>query len=216
MEQSNPSKAALISGIEADANQESEKLIADAEKQAAEKRKYAAKKRDSLMVDAKKRGQEQADAIKRKVISGVELEIKRRSLRIRDTVMQDIMTRVEEQLKTRIDTPEYRRYLRDWIVEAACGLDVETAQLNASSAERELIDEALLREVIEQVNQKAGKSINVTLSADAPLEGQGVVLTSADGRMAFNNQVRTRMLRHRHKIQMMIYEALFAEKDHSS
>ena len=43
-----------------------------------------------------------------------------------------------------------------------------------------------------------------------PLESQGIVLTTMDGRMAFNNQVITRISRKRREIQMLIYDAAFA------
>ena len=42
------------------------------------------------------------------------------------------------------------------------------------------------------------------------LKGQGVVLTTMDGRMAFNNQIRTRMLRKQRQIQKQVYDRLFA------
>jgi vacuolar-type H+-ATPase subunit E/Vma4 len=43
------------------------------------------------------------------------------------------------------------------------------------------------------------------------LQSQGVVLTAADGRTAFNNQVKTRMLRNRREIQTLIYNTLFTD-----
>jgi len=49
------------------------------------------------------------------------------------------------------------------------------------------------------------------LSEEEPLKSQGVVLTAADGRTAFNNQVKTRILRHKREIQTLIYNALFTD-----
>ena len=43
----------------------------------------------------------------------------------------------------------------------------------------------------------------------AALQAQGVVLTAADGRTAFNNQVPTRMLRRQREIRKLIYDVLF-------
>jgi ATP-dependent protease HslVU (ClpYQ) peptidase subunit len=42
------------------------------------------------------------------------------------------------------------------------------------------------------------------------LKSQGIVLTAADGRTAFNNQVRTRMLRNQRKIRTLIYNKILA------
>ncbi|MEN8254876.1 MAG: V-type ATP synthase subunit E family protein, partial [Verrucomicrobiota bacterium] len=201
----NQSKEILIAGIEEDARQEEEKILAEAGQRAADKRKYGDQKNGSILADARQRAEKQAGEIKRKVVSAVELEVRRRSLRLRDAVVQDLMQRVEERMKLRVAAPGYREVLRQWIVEAARGLNVDAAEVNASAAERGLIDEALLREAMEILENK----VALTLSKTDPLGGQGVVLTSANGRMAFNNQVRTRIQRHQREIQGLIHEALF-------
>ena len=203
----NQSKEILIAGIEADARQEEEKILAEAEQQAADKRKYGGQKIESVLADARQRAEKQAEEIKRKMVSSVELEVRRRSLRLRDTILQDLMKQVEDRMKTRIATPNYRAVLRDWIVEAAQGLNVDAAEVNASAAERGLIDETLLREAMEILGHK----VVLTLSKADPLSGQGVVLTSVNGRLAFNNQVRTRIQRHQREIQSLIHEALFEQ-----
>lgn len=203
-------KAALIFGIEADARAEEQRLLADARAQAAEKKKYAQQKIDSILDEARSKAAEQAESIKRKAISGVELEIKRRSLQVRDSLIQNITDRVEKRLSAMIDGPDYRTVLTNWIVEAAIGLDAEAATVNASQRERPLIDTAMLDQARQAVLSKTGKSVTLTLSDAPPLKGQGVVLTSRDGRMAFNNQVRTRMLRKQRQMHRLIYDGLFA------
>jgi vacuolar-type H+-ATPase subunit E/Vma4 len=211
MESVEKEKAALISGIETDARAEEQKIIKEAEKLAAEKRKYAEKKIESLMNDAGEKAEEQAEAVKRKIISGVELEVKRRSMRVRDAVMQDIMDAVEKKLNSMTGNTDYRSVLINWITEAATGLDAETAQINASEKERHLIDDRLLSQVKEKVDAQTGRQIALALSDAQPLKSQGVVLTAADGRTAFNNQVKTRMLRNQREIRMLIHNALFAD-----
>jgi len=199
----------LISGIEADARFEEERLVKDAETQAAEKIKYARKKADSLMDEARDKATAQGERIKQKAISEAEREIKRRALRMRDTLTQDIVTRTGEKLNAMIGDPDYRTILGNWITEAAIGLGADAAQVNASAPELPLIDESLLADVRERVNVQTGKPITLTISDAEPLEPQGVVLTTVDGRMAFNNQVETRIARKRREIQMLIYNAVF-------
>ncbi len=129
---------------------------------------------------------------------------------MRDALIQDLMDRVEKRLAAMIDGPDYRTVLTSWIVEAAIGLDAETATVNASERERPLIDAAMLDQARQAVLSKTGKHVTLTLSDAPPLKGQGVVLTSRDGRMAFNNQVRTRMLRKQRQMRRLIYDGLFA------
>ena len=106
----------------------------------------------------------------------------------------------------------YSAVLLDWITEAALGLGADKAQVNASSEERSLITEALLAQACQQVNTRTGKTMQLTLADADPLDTQGILLTAADGRVAFNNQVKTRIMRNQRTIHQLIYEAVFAPK----
>lgn len=211
MESVEKEKAALISGIETDAQAEKDKIISEAQTQAAEKRTYAEKKIESLLDDARTKAQEQAEAASRKIVSAAEREVKRRSMRVRDEVMHDIMARVEEKIGAMIGTDDYRSALVGWLTEAAIGLDAEAATVNASAEELKLIDDGMLSEVKERFHNQTGKHVALTLSDAPPLKYQGVVLTAANGRTAFSNQVKTRMLRYKREIQMLIHGKLFAD-----
>jgi V/A-type H+-transporting ATPase subunit E len=210
MESAEKDKAALISGIETEARAEGQEIIKEAQKQADEKRKFAEKKIESILNDARKEAQEKAEKVKSKILSSMKLEIKRRSMRARDAVMQDIIDKVEKKLFTMINDTNYRSVLINWVAEAAIGLDAESAQINASEKERMLIDDSLLSEAMEKIHTQSGKKIELKLSDGQPLKSQGIVLTAADGRTAFNNQVKTRMLRNQRKIRSLMYNRIFS------
>lgn len=205
-------KAALISDIETDARADVEEIIKQAQERAAEKRKYGDKQVESLLNEAREKAKEQAEAVQRKAVSAVELEVRRRSMRLQAAVMQDVMDRVEKKLHTMVRDADYRSVLTRWIVEAAVGLGAESADINASEAERALIDDPLLSEAAGRVHAATDRQVALTPATAEPLESQGVVLTAADGRTAFNNQVRTRLLRSRRRIQMLIHDALFTDR----
>ena len=210
--QETPDGAAIISGIEADALTEGQQIVREAENQAAEKRSYTEKKIESLLGDAQKEATQQAEKVKKKMLSGVELELKRRSMNVRSTVMRDIIGKVENKFDSMIGDGNYRTSLVSWIIEAAIGLDAQSAHINASEKELGFIDDGLISEVTEKVRDKTGKQISLQLSKSPPLKNQGVVLTADDGRTAYNNQVKTRMLRKEREIRMAIYDALFTDK----
>lgn len=209
MESVDKEKAALIAGIEADARSEEKRIVDEAETQAAEKRKYSEKKIESLLDEARKKAKEQAENAKKKIISAAELEVKRCSMRIRDSVVQDIMDRAQKKLGSMTGDENYKSVLVSWITEAAIGLGVESALVNASQEERALINDHMLSEIARRIQQQTGRQTSLTLSDAGPLQYQGVVLTAADGRTAYNNQVRTRMLRKQREIRMLIYDTLF-------
>jgi vacuolar-type H+-ATPase subunit E/Vma4 len=211
MESVEKGKAELISGLESDARIEGQEIIKEAEKQAAEKRKYSAKRIEALLNDARSEAQKQAEAVKRKILSGVKLELKRHSMSVRSALMQDIMDRVENKLASMTGDENYRSVLINWIAEAFIGLGAEAAGINASENERALINDRLLSEAKKKIHKQTDRQVKITLSDAEPLKSQGVVLTAADGRTAFNNQVKTRMLRNQREIRMSIYNSLFAD-----
>lgn len=213
MESVEKEKAALISDIEADARLEAETILKEAQDRAAQKREQGQRQIESILNDARKQAQDQAQTVKRTVLSAVELEVKRRSMRTRDLVMRQIMDRVEKRLFSLIGDADYRVVLMGWMTEAAVGLGAESAEVNASETERPLIDDRLLSEVRENVRARTGSEVKLTLSPAPPLPSQGVVLTAADGRTAFSNQVPTRMLRHQREIRKLIYDILFTDRE---
>lgn len=210
MEPTEQDKAALISGIEAEARAEEQQIIEDARKQADEKRKFAEKKIESILNDARKEAQEKAEKVKSKILSSVKLEVKRQSMHAQDLLMQDIIDKVEKKLSAMINDADYSSVLISWITEAAIGLDADLALINASEKELALIDDSLLSQAREKIQAQSGKKIELKLSDGQPLKSQGIVLTAADGRTAFNNQVKTRMLRNQRKIRTLIYNKILA------
>jgi len=203
--------AALIRDIETDARTEAEGIVKEAELLATEKRDYAARQVESLLNQAREQARQQALAIKNEAARKAEREARRRLMCLKAQIVQEIMERVEKRLATMIHEPDYRSALANWIVEAALGLGAESAEVNASEPERLLIDERMLSEACERVHAATGKPITLTLSAAVPLSAQGIVLTAADGRTAFNNQVRTRIRRSSRTIHRLIHDCLFAD-----
>ena len=207
-----PNGAAIISGIETDALSEQQQIVEDAKKQAAEKVEFTNKKVEAIIKEARNEGTEQAEKIKRKMLSSVQLEIQRRSLNVRNEVMKNIQKRVESKFSSMLSDEKYRAILLDWLVEAAIGLDASSAVINASEEEIPLISEKMVSEAVKKVKQKTGKQVSLKLSSEPPLKYQGVVITSENGHMAYNNQIKTRMLRKEREIRMAIYNALFTDK----
>ncbi|MHC4241378.1 MAG: V-type ATP synthase subunit E [Planctomycetota bacterium] len=211
MEPVEKGKAELISGIESDARIEEQEIIKEAEKRAAEKRKYSEKKIEALLNNAHSEAQRQAEAVKKKILLAVDLELKRHSMSVRSDLIQEIMNRVENKLASMAGDENYRSVLINWIAEAFIGLGAEAAQINASQKERAFIDDQLLSEVKEIIHMQTNQQAQLKLSDAEPLKYQGIVLTAADGRTAFNNQVKTRMLRYQSEIRTLIYNAVLAD-----
>jgi V/A-type H+-transporting ATPase subunit E len=207
--QKNPPQADLIAGITQDAAGEAERILAEARKAADERIKAARDQARAVLQQAESQAQEQAGRIRAHSESLLHMERRRISLRRQEQAVQEVLSGTRERLAAMVGTPEYRQVLLAWLVEGAIGLGASEASVNASAAERKQIDEKLLKSVRDKVKELTGRNVSLSLTAADPLIPQGVVLTSADGRVEFNNQVATRMLRRQSEIRKEIQDLLW-------
>jgi len=213
MERKNNDTKALIEGIESDAKSEADQLLREARQKAEERMKYARKQADSILNDAAEKADRQSKAAQQKILAGVEIEVRRKSMQSKDRIMGEILNQVRGKLEKLVENEEYREILLQWIVEAGLGLGAEKAFVNASKREKEIIDSGLMACASGKVEEFSGRHVEFTLSDLPPLGAQGVVLYSEDGKTAFNNQVSTRILRKQQKIRDVIYTRLFGEEE---
>jgi len=202
-------KEKLIRGIEKDANEEVKRIIADAKRVANERISASTKQAKSIIANAQKKAVEQSELLKKKILSGINMEVKRKSMKIRDKVLNDLIDQAKIRLNKMIYKPEYLNILIDWIVEAGIGLGKEKAFVNASKEEIQMLDENLLHQAEDKIMKATGKIIELKKSEEHPLKSQGVVVISDDGKVAFNNMVSTRILRRQTEIRNIVYKSLF-------
>jgi vacuolar-type H+-ATPase subunit E/Vma4 len=200
---------ALLSGIREDASREAERVLQEAQAAAEERRKAAESQAKSILSEAQERIVKQSETLRRQAESSLRMEEKRLQLKVRERVIAGVEQQVRERLKGMIGQKGYRKALLDWIVEAAVGLNAPEASVNSSLAERDQLDEKLLREAEDRLRRLTGAKVKLHLSEGDPLVGQGIVLIAADGRVEFNNQVTTRLLRAQSDIRKVIYKELF-------
>ncbi|MBN2323130.1 MAG: V-type ATP synthase subunit E [Spirochaetes bacterium] len=211
MEEENGGKKLLISGIIEEANNEAGRIVSEAEKRAKERIESARKRADGIIGEAKTRAAEGAERTRKSVLSGVEVEVKRREMAVREEVTAQILERVRKKLSDLIKSPEYRTLLSGWIVEAAVGLGTKDVLVNGSEAERKLMDARLLKESIKEAGKLTGSPVRISLAGGLALGPQGVVARSKNGRTEYNNGIETRLQRKRRVIQKLLYERLFED-----
>jgi len=206
------SQGGLIEGIAQDAQAEARRLVEEAEKSAAERRAASARQVAEILEEARRKAGEQAAVLKRQAASTAKMETKRIALRIREQAAREVLERARAKLERMVGSPQYREILLAWIVEAAVGLGQPEAAVNASAAELPLLEEGLLAEAQRRVRELSGREVRLTRTEGEPLAGQGVVLVGRGGRLAYNNQVSTRLLRRQTEIRKMIYDGLWTKE----
>ena len=200
----------LIENILKDAKSEADRIVGEARKKAEEKRNEGKERSERIRREAKVKTDDEAQKIRAASISKTERTIRRERLRTRERIIQIILEKAREAILSLIDTPEYRDIIKDWILEAAIGLNAGEADVNASRKEETLISDSLLKEVAAEFKAVTGNEIILRKSREDPSSAQGIVLTS--GHVAFNNQVNARFLRYQSEIRKIIHENLVEEK----
>jgi len=206
------SQGGLIEGIAQDAEAEGRRLVEEAEKAGAERREATGRQAEGILEEARRKAAEQAESLRRQAASTAKMQAKRIGLRVREQAAQQVLERARARLEELAGTPEYRETLLGWIVEAAVGLGLPEATVNASARELPLLDERLLAEAQRRVRELTGRTVSLTKAEGEPLAGQGVVLVGRGGRLAYNNQVSTRLLRRQTEVRKMIYDGLWTKE----
>ena len=206
------SQGGLIEGIAQDAAAEARRLVEEAEKAAAERREATARQTQAILEEARSKAAEQGQGVRRQAASSAKMETKRIALRVREQAARLVLEQARERLARLVGSPEYREVLLGWIVEAAIGLGQAEAAVNASARELPLLDPGLLAEAEKRVQELGGRAVRLVKAEGEPLAGQGVVLVARGGRLAYNNQVSTRLLRRQTEIRKMIYDGLWTKE----
>ena len=198
----------IIAGIQADAGSQADAIIAEGKKAAEQRVEAADKQAERMKREAAEKDAKQTAAIEREAVTRLAVAKRRMRLEMMEKTYQDIISRCKGELDKLIGSPAYEKILEDWITEAAVGLRAESAQVNCSSRERDTVA-AILPKVEARVKSESGLKVSLVLSNNPPLPGQGVVVISADGRTAFNNQVSSRLFRLQSEIRKLVHNRLF-------
>lgn len=210
-EQQQEGKEKLIEDIMRDARAEADKILTDAKKMVEQRQVEAEKKLERIREEAENTVSEQVEAMTKNIRSSITVESQRVQLKMQNELIREIMAKVEEEIFGLIGTKGYRNILLGWVCEAAIGLAAEEAIVTVSARETSLVDKAFLKEAEEKIKQLTQRKIRLTLSGDNPCTEQGAILTTKDGKIAFNNCIPTRLLRHQLEIRKIIYNSLSKE-----
>jgi vacuolar-type H+-ATPase subunit E/Vma4 len=198
-------RKALIEGIAAEAEEEVEKIRREADQQANEIVRGAREKAEDIRRQAAERAEQQAESLRDAKRQEVEAEQRKAHLRAKEQLYHEAMDGIRRRIEALRSEEGYREVLAGWVAEAALGLEAGELILNGGDRERELADGDFLREAEEEIRRAGGGDVSLSLSEEAPLSEPGVVLSSRDGRVVFNNRLSARLERYGSRLRRMIY-----------
>jgi len=200
---------AIVAGILVDADAEADRILKEAADYAAQTATRAQEQAMTIAREAQAKAEHITASILADAQAKATIERRRRSLALQEKVTVDIVEQARKQIAAMLPLAAYKNILKGWIVEGAIGLSAETATVNASMDELQLIDDAMLRAAEKDVLEASGKATRLSKVEHDPVIGQGVYLLAEGGRLAYDNRVATRFERNRAEIRKLVYKALF-------
>lgn len=189
----------LLDGIIRQAQETARKTEEDARLQAAKILEEAHLRSDKELEAERKASQQKLRQVELRLQANMASVKRKASLRQIDESYLSVMRRIREKMQCKMIEP----YLSSWIAEAALGLDLKEAKV--SSSKQCPVTEKHLKEAAQLVKKHTGSEVVLSLDPK-PIRSLGVVLSSLDDKVSFNNQVEIRLRRFDRVIRTMIQE----------
>ena len=205
--ESGASAGDLIGEIRRQAEAEAEAILKDAREERQAHLKKARHEADQVSAGILDRAENEAQMTRRKIESGVELEKRRAYLEAREAVIREMSRRLSERLVTFRAQKGYWDTLTGWIEEGSAAVDDRQLRLAVGDREREWLDKGKLHGLERSLSEKLGRKVALTLMDSQKDEG-GVLVSSEDGRVTFDNRFSARLKRREPEIRRRVMEKL--------
>lgn len=193
------------------AREEADKLITEAESRAEARRMAARRQAETIEGETGKQLEGERSRRVKLADQRISSEKRRRELQLKDSFMADALEKTREELLAMTASDSYSVILAGWVKEAVLGLGADKVELNGRPREREIMTPSWLRLREEEIKDTYGRQVSLELSPESALIPAGVVARQKEGRLVFNNQIDTRILRKQSELRKVIYQELFAK-----
>ena len=97
-----------------------------------------------------------------------------------------------EEMAKKIGTREYEKAVIYWIAEGAIALDAD--KVRVATSKKETITNEIIEKAVAIVEKAVSRKVEIQIDKK-PLTTQGVVVSSVDGKIAYNNSINVRFMR---------------------
>ncbi len=196
----------ICSRIREDGEKEVNSILQKATETASEIIEKAEQEKDKVTGEIIAEAEKKGEAERRRELSGVQIEIKRAKLKIREDVINNVMENVKESLRKVRDKSDYPEILKDMIVEGIKALDGKSFLVMVDRADFSIMEKEVLPAVRDELK---GELEDVRIRQLEEDSLGGVKVGTPGGNVVYDNRFEARMYRLRDDIRNMIYEDIF-------
>jgi len=197
----------LCREISNESRTEAQEILEQAVRDAAKREKEAQAEAGRIEAEIMSRASSQADALKRRILSGLHLEIKNQKIWAREAFLLKLFDLVRQRLDAFRSSGEYPEFIRKSVLEGVLALGMDAVEVVSGEKEKALLGPELLRKIEAEVKKVSGRTVSLSLSREGLNDG-GVILMSPDGRVRFDNSLSARMKRVQDPMRLLAVKTL--------
>ena len=164
---------------------------------------------DKILKDAREKG----EIASKRLLSSVNLEVKRSKLRAREEIVSAVHERVEQALAEYRKSGDYASALTGLVLEAVSALEGDTFIVRANAEDIDLIERSVIPGVVKAAG-KEGRSISkIEAKPFEKAVSGGVQIGVPGGNVIYDNTFEARLYRLREEIRNIIFEEVFSSKE---
>jgi len=205
----NESVEEICNRIREDGRKEADSIIEKAERTASEIVARGESEREEVVEEIMSKARERGEIERRRLLSGVHIEMRRERLKIREEVITNIMRGVEKRLSEARNGGGYAGTLKELVIEGINALEGESFFVTVDGRDAGLMKEDVAPAVKEAVKEETGRAIDIEVRKldGASLGGARVGIPG--GKVIYDNTFEARMYRLRDDMRNIIFEEVF-------
>ena len=205
----NESVKEICNRIKEDGEKEIGSILDKAEKTALEIIKKAEDEKDRIVKEILARAEEKGLVEQRRQLSGVQIEMKREKLKIREEVITNVMKKVRMSLEDARTQSGYSGILRELIIEGIGALDGKSFFVFVDRRDFNLTEKEVIPAVRAEFN---GRIENIEIKELEKESIGGAKIGVPGGNVVYDNRFEARLYRLRDGIRNLIFEEIFSLK----
>lgn len=194
----------LSRAIMTEVRDEAEQIKAEAKEKADAIRRRGQEQAEQERRAILERAREDAERLRGQAIETAQLQARSQQLANREQLLDRVFQAVRERLAEIPKRPDYDQIVAQLLREAVTDLRVKNGQVQADPVTQKVLEKGVLAEVSRDVNGEFS-------SAGLLEEGTGIIISTADGKLNYDNTLETRLQRLEGSLRAAVYKVLIGE-----
>jgi vacuolar-type H+-ATPase subunit E/Vma4 len=196
----------IISQIFRDTREKAKSILIDANNHAKiiidQQKDLARQKSKSEVFSILKRGEEEAEAIRRMIIADDKRKANWKLLSEKERLVTSVLDEVKTRLKVFSNSENYVSFLQKLIINS--GISLDGGKLEVLLREQDTILSLTLGVLAKKINEKTGKWTDLTISNERIVSLGGCIIRKADGKILINNTFPALLKRNERNLRFKI------------